>query len=134
MLAPKARAISGALNAKKAEYIRQRNNASRKGEDLEAEDEAIVHVIEELSRHDGSVGWNVMIASHAAVFASYLPPQALRHRARRHLRQHPLRTAWPFTRTGRPVGHPTPPSRRDITCALPTRARTSSTACGSSRD
>ena len=44
----------------------------------EAEDETIVHVIEELSRQDGSVGWNVMIASHAAVFASYLPPQALR--------------------------------------------------------
>jgi alkylation response protein AidB-like acyl-CoA dehydrogenase len=44
----------------------------------EAEDETLVHVIEELSRQDGSVGWNVMIASHAAVFASYLPAQALR--------------------------------------------------------
>src|SRR5438105_2971978 len=44
----------------------------------EAEDETIVHVIEELSRQDGSVGWNLMIASHAAVFASYLPAPALR--------------------------------------------------------
>jgi alkylation response protein AidB-like acyl-CoA dehydrogenase len=44
----------------------------------EAEDETIVHVIEELSRHDGSVGWNVMIASHGAVIASYLPAQGLR--------------------------------------------------------
>src|SRR5262249_60753555 len=44
----------------------------------EAEDETIVHVIEELSRHDGSVGWNGMIASHAAVFASYRPGRALR--------------------------------------------------------
>ena len=37
-----------------------------------------MHVIEELARQDGSVGWNVMIASHAAVFASYLPAPALR--------------------------------------------------------
>ncbi len=44
----------------------------------EAEDETILHVIEELSRQDGSVGWNVMIASHTAVVASYLPAQALR--------------------------------------------------------
>lgn len=44
----------------------------------EAEDEIILNVIEELSRQDGSVGWNVMIASHAAVIASYLPPKALR--------------------------------------------------------
>jgi indole-3-acetate monooxygenase len=44
----------------------------------EAEDETIVHVIEELSRQDGSVGWNVMIASHTAVIASYLPAKTLR--------------------------------------------------------
>ena len=35
-----------------------------------AEDETIVHVIEELSQQDGSGGWNVMIASHAALIAS----------------------------------------------------------------
>jgi indole-3-acetate monooxygenase len=44
----------------------------------EVDDETIVQVIEELSRQDGSVGWNVMIASGAAIAASYLPAVALR--------------------------------------------------------
>jgi alkylation response protein AidB-like acyl-CoA dehydrogenase len=34
--------------------------------------------IEELSRQDGSVGWNAMVASNTAVIASYLPPAGLR--------------------------------------------------------
>lgn len=37
-----------------------------------------VRVIEELSRQDGSVGWNVMVASNTATIASYLPTDALR--------------------------------------------------------
>lgn len=37
-----------------------------------------VRVIEELSRQDGSVGWNVMVASNTATIASYLPPAGLR--------------------------------------------------------
>jgi len=44
----------------------------------EVEEETVVQVIEELARQDGSVGWNVMIASGAAVAASYLPAAALR--------------------------------------------------------
>jgi indole-3-acetate monooxygenase len=44
----------------------------------EVDQETIVQVIEELSRQDGSVGWNVMIASGAAIAAAYLPPVALR--------------------------------------------------------
>jgi indole-3-acetate monooxygenase len=44
----------------------------------EVDDETVVQVIEELSRQDGSVGWNVMIASGAAIAASYLPDAALR--------------------------------------------------------
>jgi alkylation response protein AidB-like acyl-CoA dehydrogenase len=44
----------------------------------EVEDETAVRVIEELSRQDGSVGWNVMIASGAAIAASCLPAAALR--------------------------------------------------------
>src|SRR5919109_5395046 len=44
----------------------------------EVDDETVVQVIEELSRQDGSVGWNVMIASGAAIAASYLPAAALR--------------------------------------------------------
>jgi alkylation response protein AidB-like acyl-CoA dehydrogenase len=44
----------------------------------EVEDETAVRVIEELSRQDGSVGWNVMIASGAAIAASGLPAAALR--------------------------------------------------------
>src|SRR5262245_29112468 len=44
----------------------------------EADDETVWQVIEELARQDGSVGWNVMIASGAAIIASYLPATALR--------------------------------------------------------
>jgi alkylation response protein AidB-like acyl-CoA dehydrogenase len=42
------------------------------------EEETMVQVIEELARQDGSVGWNVMIASGAAVAASYLPEAGLK--------------------------------------------------------
>src|SRR5215471_7593156 len=42
------------------------------------EQETIVQVIEELARQDGSVGWNVMIASGAALAASYLPEAGLK--------------------------------------------------------
>jgi alkylation response protein AidB-like acyl-CoA dehydrogenase len=45
---------------------------------VELEDETVLQVIEELARQDGSVGWNVMIASNAAIVASYLPAAALR--------------------------------------------------------
>jgi alkylation response protein AidB-like acyl-CoA dehydrogenase len=41
-------------------------------------DELLYEVIEELSRLDASVGWNVDIAAHAAVVASHLPPATLR--------------------------------------------------------
>jgi alkylation response protein AidB-like acyl-CoA dehydrogenase len=44
----------------------------------EAEEATILQVIEELARQDGSVGWNVMIASNTAIIASYLPVAALR--------------------------------------------------------
>jgi indole-3-acetate monooxygenase len=40
-------------------------------------DERLLQVIEDLSRRDASVGWNVTIAAHAAVMASYLPPATL---------------------------------------------------------
>jgi alkylation response protein AidB-like acyl-CoA dehydrogenase len=38
-----------------------------------------VQVVEELSRQDGSVGWNVMVASNTATITSYLPSSALRN-------------------------------------------------------
>jgi indole-3-acetate monooxygenase len=44
----------------------------------EVDEETALHVIEEFARQDGSVGWNVMIASNAAIIASYLPAAALR--------------------------------------------------------
>jgi indole-3-acetate monooxygenase len=44
----------------------------------EVDEETILQAIEELSRQDGSVGWNVMIASNAAIAAAYLPTKALR--------------------------------------------------------
>lgn len=43
----------------------------------EVDEETILQAIEELARQDGSVGWNVMIASNAAIVASYLPAAAL---------------------------------------------------------
>ena len=47
------------------------------------EQETIVQVIEELARQDGSVGWNVMIASGAAIAASSLPETGLKDVYRR---------------------------------------------------
>src|SRR5215470_5702216 len=47
------------------------------------EHETIVQVIEELARQDGSVGWNVMIASGAAIVASSLPEAGLKDVYRR---------------------------------------------------
>ena len=44
----------------------------------EVDEATTLQVIEELARQDGSVGWNVMIASNAAIMASYLPATALR--------------------------------------------------------
>ena len=44
----------------------------------EADEATVLQAIEELARQDGSVGWNVMIASGAAIIASYLPAAALR--------------------------------------------------------
>src|SRR5262245_41850051 len=42
------------------------------------EQETIAQVIAALARQDGSVGWNVMIASGAALAASYLPEAGLK--------------------------------------------------------
>jgi len=44
----------------------------------EVEEETVLQVIEEFARQDGSVGWNVMLASTTAIIASYLPGAALR--------------------------------------------------------
>ena len=44
----------------------------------EGDEETVLQAIEDLSRQDGSVGWNVMIASNTAIAASYLPAAALR--------------------------------------------------------
>lgn len=34
------------------------------------------HVIEEIARHDGATGWNLMIGMHMMAAADYLPPEA----------------------------------------------------------
>src|SRR5499427_685976 len=44
----------------------------------EVDEETVLQAIEELARQDGSVGWNVMIASNAAIAAAYLPAATLR--------------------------------------------------------
>ena len=43
----------------------------------EVDEETVLPAIEELAQQDGSVGWNVMIASNAAIAASYLPATTL---------------------------------------------------------
>ena len=40
----------------------------------EVDEGTAVRTIEALSRQDGAVGWNVMVASNTAMIASYLPP------------------------------------------------------------
>jgi indole-3-acetate monooxygenase len=36
-----------------------------------------LHAIEEISRHDGSVGWNVFVANSSALIAPFLPSEAM---------------------------------------------------------
>src|SRR5215472_444280 len=35
-----------------------------------------LHALEEISRHDGSVGWNVFVANSSTLIAPFLPPQS----------------------------------------------------------
>jgi alkylation response protein AidB-like acyl-CoA dehydrogenase len=44
----------------------------------EIDETTAVQVVEEISRQDGSVGWNVMVTSNTATIASYLPAAGLR--------------------------------------------------------
>ena len=37
-----------------------------------------LHAVEEVSRHDGSVGWNVFVANSSALIAPFLPPETMR--------------------------------------------------------
>ena len=39
---------------------------------------AYLRAIEEISRHDGSVGWNMFVANSSALIAPFLPPDAAR--------------------------------------------------------
>ncbi len=44
----------------------------------EVEPWVYLRAIEEISRHDGSVGWNVFVANSAALIAPFLPPESMR--------------------------------------------------------
>lgn len=44
----------------------------------EVESWVYLRAIEEISRHDGSVGWNVFVANSSALIAPFLEPEALR--------------------------------------------------------
>lgn len=44
----------------------------------ECEPWVYLRAIEEISRHDGSVGWNVFVANSSALIAPYLPPESMR--------------------------------------------------------
>ena len=37
-----------------------------------------LRALEEISRHDGSVGWNVFVANSSALIAPFLPPESAR--------------------------------------------------------
>ena len=43
----------------------------------EVEPWVYLRAIEEISRHDGSVGWNVFVANSAALIAPFLPPESM---------------------------------------------------------
>src|SRR5215475_3805860 len=43
----------------------------------EVEPWVYLRAIEELSRHDGSVGWNVFVANSSALIAPFLPPDSM---------------------------------------------------------
>jgi indole-3-acetate monooxygenase len=36
-----------------------------------------LRVVEEISRHDGSVGWNIFVANSSALIAPFLPPESM---------------------------------------------------------
>jgi alkylation response protein AidB-like acyl-CoA dehydrogenase len=44
----------------------------------EVEPWVYLRAIEEVSRHDGSVGWNLFVANSAALIAPFLPPDSMR--------------------------------------------------------
>ena len=44
----------------------------------EVEPWVYLRAIEEISRHDGSVGWNIFVANSSALIAPFLPPEAMR--------------------------------------------------------
>jgi alkylation response protein AidB-like acyl-CoA dehydrogenase len=37
-----------------------------------------LRAVEEISRHDGSVGWNIFVANSSALIAPFLPPESMR--------------------------------------------------------
>ena len=49
----------------------------------EVEPWVYLRAIEEISRHDGSVGWNMFVANSSALIAPFLPPEAMRDDLRR---------------------------------------------------
>ena len=44
----------------------------------EVEPWVYLRAIEEISRHDGSVGWNIFVANSSALVAPFLPPETMR--------------------------------------------------------
>src|SRR6516162_8656942 len=44
----------------------------------ECEPWVYLRAIEEISRHDGSVGWNLFVANSSALIAPFLDPEAMR--------------------------------------------------------
>ena len=49
----------------------------RSVEGEECEPWVYLRAIEEISRHDGSVGWNIFVANSSALIAAFLPPESM---------------------------------------------------------
>ena len=54
-----------------------------------------LHAVEEIARHDGSVGWNMFVANSSALIAPFIPLEAARDDLRRSARPDRLGAAQP---------------------------------------
>src|SRR5215469_11237083 len=78
----RARALGPAIEAAANEIERTQRIPepllSRSLDGDEVEPWVYLRALQEISRHDGSVGWNVFVANSAALIAPFLPPDSMR--------------------------------------------------------
>ncbi len=57
-----------------------------------------LHAVEEIARHDGSVGWNMFVANSSSFIAPFIPLEVGAHDLRRSAQRHRLGAAQPSPR------------------------------------